>query len=43
MKKKTEVEVEEVVETPISPITADFGRADLNQLRDVVNALINRG
>ena len=53
-KKKEKVdEVDEVEEseenhtdTPekvsISPVTADFGRADLNQLRDVLNQLIAR-
>ena len=27
---------------PISPVTVDFGRADLNQLRDVLNQIIAR-
>lgn len=28
---------------PIEPVTAEFGREDLNALRDAVNALIARG
>ena len=38
---KEEEKVEEKEEV-IAPLTLDFGRADLNQLRDVVNQLISR-
>lgn len=40
VKKKEETKEEKKVE--ISPITLDFGRADLNQLRDKLNELIAR-
>jgi hypothetical protein len=49
-KEKVEVKVgsetlivESTVTSSISPVTSDFGRADLNQLRDAVNELIARG
>lgn len=48
MKKKTTEEVVEIPEVlevevkPISPVTVDFGRADLNELRDKLNELIAR-
>ena len=32
----------ELGDSPISPVTIDFGRADLNQLRDVLNQLASR-
>lgn len=38
MKKKEVETVEEVKE--VVQITTDFGRADLNELRDAVNALL---
>ena len=48
MKKKVnevshkEEEKVEKKEEVIVPLTLDFGRADLNQLRDVVNQLVAR-
>jgi hypothetical protein len=41
-KEKTVVEEVSDEANTISPITVDFGRADLNQLRDAVNELIAR-
>ena len=50
-KKKIETKVEkiekacecpEVTKVTISPLTADFGREDLNTLRDKINEIINR-
>lgn len=41
MAKKTEV-VEEVAVSKIALLDADFGREDLNLLRDKVNELVER-
>lgn len=46
MKKKAENAVMEepvVIPASMTAITDDFGREDLNRLRDAVNALIARG
>lgn len=44
MKKKIEevsTPIEEVKETPkVAPLTNDFGRQDLNELRDKLNEII---
>lgn len=40
MKKKSVLDVEVLDDKGISPITTDFGREDLNELRDKINELI---
>lgn len=40
MKKKNVLDVEVLDDKNISPITTDFGREDLNELRDKINELI---
>ena len=42
MAKKTVVEEEVSVTETIEPLMADFGREDLNALRDLVNKLVSR-
>lgn len=49
MAKKTEKEVEAVIEkvvekvlAPITPITQDFAREDLNLLRNKINEVISK-
>lgn len=45
-KKKAEdidlQEAEEILETPELRLTADFGREDLNDMRDAINELFQR-
>lgn len=45
MAKKTAEKEEslETVEVKPAEVSADFGRADLNELRDVVNFLLRKG
>lgn len=46
MAKKKEEIIEEAIETKeegIAPLTENFNREDLNQLRDKINELIARG
>lgn len=38
-----EISISQPLVAAISPITTDFGREDLNQLRDKLNELIARG
>lgn len=43
MPKKVEEVLEEVsLEKPLAKVEADFGREDLNALRDLVNALVDK-
>lgn len=41
-KEKVEAVEEAVEATPLNKLVDDFGREDLNRLRDAVNALIER-
>lgn len=40
--KKIKEEIEVVATHSIAPLTVDFGRADLNELRDKLNEVIAR-
>lgn len=49
MAKKLEKTIEQVIEksiervlAPIAPLSGDYGREDLNQLRDKINEIIQR-
>lgn len=41
MAKKEEIK-DEVTKAPIAPVLSDFGRVDLNELRDKVNEILKR-